>query len=593
MNQSIINIINEAIRKAKSYECFDYRQELLKLTDGLDGTEKEVIQLITDILSYHMNKKDPKQPFEPYAIFDGKKSAALSDLSQQDIKTLINLYPYFEDSEIKARISDVIWTRNKIYKYGQDAIDNYLISAARLEDWDQWTVFSDKIERALQLALFFGRDNDKVDQVNTFIKEAIIKINGEDPLYLTGKLVELLLEQKDIDVGQFIIILESKVLRNLEETEYSIAKYYMELLAKCYQRLGNNDKYKGTIERIAMAYEEEAEYLSEDGNKNNVAIIRLLEDAIKTYRKIPGKKQKNDEILSKLEIFKKKMSENLQQFSHNMDITNVVTEIEKSFRGKEKLVCIAKLAFIQSINTKSSLEKRVNELHKSSPIAYLVNREIIDNDGKRIISMPDLNSGSEEERMEALEAHMLMEAANNHSIQSGILINHALRIISNDHEIDRKDIEFLVTNNMFVPLGREKIFVEGLYEGFKGNFLKAIHLLIPQIENSFREIARMCGDIVTTYENDGKEQAKSLNSIFELPNFVAAFDKDLLFDLRSLLTEKYGSNMRNKLAHGLLSYEEASSSTISLYVWWIGLRLCSMYSDNLNQYISENKKLFV
>lgn len=591
MDTNTINIINEAIRNAESFECFDYRQELLKLSDDLDGAEKEVIQLITDILSYHINKKNPKQPFEPFAIFEGKRSSALSDLSQQDVETLINLYPNLEDSEIKARISDVIWTRNKIYKYGQDAIDNYLISATRLEDWDQWTVFSDRIERALQLALFFGKDNDKVDQVNRFIEETITKINGEDPLYLTGKLVELLLEQKNVGVGQFIVILKSKISRNLEETEYAIARYYMDILAKCYQKMGYNDKYEDTLERIAMAYEEEAKYLSEDGNKYNMIIIRLLEDAIKTYRKIPGKKQKNDEILSKLEIFKKKMSENLKEFSHNMDITKIADEIEKSFRGKDKLVCIVKLAFIQSIHTKSSLEERVNKLHKTSPLNFLVGRDIVDSDGKRITSMPDLNSENEEERIDALEAYMLMEAANNHSIQSGILINHGLRIVSDDHKIELVDLDFLVENNLFVPTGREKIFAEGLYEGFKGNFMKAIHLLIPQIENSFREFAKICRDIVTTFENDGKEQAKSLNNIFELPNFVEAFDEDLLFDLRSLLTEKYGSNMRNKFAHGLLSYDEASSP-ISIYVWWISLRLCCMYSNNLNQYILENKKQF-
>jgi len=394
-----------------------------------------------------------------------------------------------------------------------------------------------------------------------------------------------------VDIGQFIGILETKISRNLEEADYAIARYYMEILSKCYQKMGYNDKYIGTIERIAMAYEEEVECLSKDGDKDNVIIIRLLEDAIKTYRKIPRKKQKNDEVLLKLEVFKKKMSESLKEFSHSMDITNIVTEIEKSFRGKDRIVCIVKLAFIQSINTKSSLEERVNKLHITSPLSFLASRDIVDSDGKRITSMPDLNSENEEERINALEAYMFMEAANNHSIQSGILINHALRIISEEHEIKLKDLDFLVENNMFVPTNREKIFAEGLYEGFKGNFMKSIHLLIPQLENSFREFARMCGDIVTTFENDGKEQAKSLNNIFELPNFIEVFDEDLLFDLRSLLTEKYGSNMRNKFAHGLLSYDEASSP-ISIYVWWISLRLCCMYSNNLNEYFHENKEMF-
>lgn len=117
--------------------------------------------------------------------------------------------------------------------------------------------------------------------------------------------------------------------------------------------------------------------------------------------------------------------------------------------------------------------------------------------------------------------------------------------------------------------------------------MRAIHLLIPQIENGFRRFAEMCGDTISTIENDGKEQVKSLNNIFELPNFVESYDEDLLFNLRSLFTEKYGSNIRNRLAHGLLTSEEASSS-IAQYVWWISLRLCCMYSINLEEYISEN-----
>ncbi|MCR6109458.1 DUF4209 domain-containing protein [Bacillus sp. A301a_S52] len=57
-----------------------------------------------------------------------------------------------------------------------------------------------------------------------------------------------------------------------------------------------------------------------------------------------------------------------------------------------------------------------------------------------------------------------------------------------------------------------------------------------------------------------------------------AYDENILFNLRSLLTEKYGSNIRNKLAHGLLTDESANSS-IEGYVWCFCLHICCLNSN--------------
>ncbi|SET46197.1 protein of unknown function [Natronincola peptidivorans] len=591
MNSIVSSIIEEAINKSKSYECFSYKQELIKLIDDLDGVQKKCVRIVIDVLSFHMNEDNPKQPFEPYAVLDNKRSAALEDISDEDIDVLINILQNIEDCEFKARVADVIWTRNKVYKYGQEAIDMYLLSANRLKDCKNWTKFYKRARRALKLALLFGRDSDKVIQVNEFIKRTIKEIYEKDSLFLTGKLIELLIEQKDTQGNDFISILETKISDNMKVNDYRKARYYMDVKAKWYRNIGLDDEFQSTIKDIATSYEEEVEYLIEAGYDNYMVIVRLLEDAINTCRRISGMKKTIDKLLLKLEIYKKKVSENLKEFSHTMDITNIVNKIEKNFRNKEKKLCIIKLAFIQSITSKESLKNRVIELQSKAPLSYLASRDIIDKDGRRITSMPNLFVEAEEDRLKALEAHMLREAANNHSIFSSIMLNNALKIIREEHEFDQDDFRFLVRDNMFIMEGREEFFLKGLYEGFKGNFMTAIHLLMPQIEHSFREFARMCGDVVITFEADGKEQYKSLNSIFELPNFVEAYDEDLLFDLKSLLTEKYGSNMRNKFAHGLLSYDEASSS-LALYVWWTSLRLCCMYSKDVNQYIFENSDEF-
>lgn len=43
--------------------------------------------------------------------------------------------------------------------------------------------------------------------------------------------------------------------------------------------------------------------------------------------------------------------------------------------------------------------------------------------------------------------------------------------------------------------------------------------------------------------------------------------------LFAVLVERFGSNLRNEEAHGLMNYEEFFAPQIS-YVWWLALRLC-------------------
>ena len=51
------------------------------------------------------------------------------------------------------------------------------------------------------------------------------------------------------------------------------------------------------------------------------------------------------------------------------------------------------------------------------------------------------------------------------------------------------------------------------------------------------------------------------------------FGPDYLFDLRGILIERFGGNMRNESAHGLMN-EAAFYSAESVYLWWLVIRLC-------------------
>jgi hypothetical protein len=60
-----------------------------------------------------------------------------------------------------------------------------------------------------------------------------------------------------------------------------------------------------------------------------------------------------------------------------------------------------------------------------------------------------------------------------------------------------------------------------------------------------------------------------------MPDIEATLGEDLLFDLRGILVEKPGSNLRNRMAHGLMS-NAAFYDFPSVYLWWLLLKLCCL-----------------
>ena len=57
------------------------------------------------------------------------------------------------------------------------------------------------------------------------------------------------------------------------------------------------------------------------------------------------------------------------------------------------------------------------------------------------------------------------------------------------------------------------------------------------------------------------------------PEMAQYFGTGMAFDLRGLLVERFGLNIRNDLFHGLLDIAHMSSEG-ALYVWWLILRIC-------------------
>jgi hypothetical protein len=123
-----------------------------------------------------------------------------------------------------------------------------------------------------------------------------------------------------------------------------------------------------------------------------------------------------------------------------------------------------------------------------------------------------------------------------------------------------------------IPPRREEFFIRGLAAGFRSDLLVALHLLVPQIENSLRWVLHNLGAIPGSIDDDGIEEDWPLQRCLHHQKVKECLGADLVFELRSLLIEKGGTNLRNLLAHGLLD-AAACNSVEGFYVWWLVFRI--------------------
>ena len=123
-----------------------------------------------------------------------------------------------------------------------------------------------------------------------------------------------------------------------------------------------------------------------------------------------------------------------------------------------------------------------------------------------------------------------------------------------------------------VPKERAGLLGKALFAGYRDDFVTALHLLVPQIENFVREVLKQAGVETKTLDNDGIENEKAMGSLIQEPKANEVFGEDLAFELNSLFCDPAGPNLRNKVAHGLLD-EGQFDSPYAIYAWWLGLRL--------------------
>ena len=104
---------------------------------------------------------------------------------------------------------------------------------------------------------------------------------------------------------------------------------------------------------------------------------------------------------------------------------------------------------------------------------------------------------------------------------------------------------------------RRSILVSGIQAWLSQDYIKAIHVLVPQVEHAVRTLASLSGVPTTTRGyTRGLMQTRGLGEILHDRLFRQLIDDNVRLYLLVFLADPRGINLRNRVAHGLLEHDQ-------------------------------------
>lgn len=553
----------------------------------LSEEERSIFDLLKNIVSLGTKIHNDGIEFHPmFVMADGSRTFSIEDISEDDYLILHSLKLEKMPLILRALIADILWTNKKEFNAAKIAANAYweLFTFWYRDDDNVGTI--DIIRRAVcisaqtkQTLLFEKIQGWFVD----FLEEKAANNDG----FFALRVMELFFGQKNFDVSIFLPVLDDLIDGNSDNIAKVEQAY--KLKTECLFKLKRKEDAIKNNNLLADYYLEFAEKIFKKDIQGALRAVNFYQKGIMLYRN-NGESDKADAAHKRLVEIQKEIPKIMVPFSVELDIKGVIDNLKANMEGLSFEECVIRLTQMFVFEKQEDIKKRVIEEFKDNPISHLFGKSLINAQGQTVFALHPLDIHDPEKDPKLMELHMYQNALEKQKVAGDIWVKNALIIIRDKFVIDKSMVEFLVKDNPIIPDGRERIFQSGLYMFLNGDYYEALHILAPQVENLFRNIAREVGGLTVTLEKDGSSMEKVLSSILSLPELVDCYDNDILFTFRGLLNEQAGANIRNEIAHGIIS-EYACSTGVCLYFGVAVIKLLSLTSASCYQILKNSEKL--
>ena len=514
--------------------------------------------LLSQIFNFHFTASK-LEPFGPMWQMEGRQSIIPGDLSDAELDALQGMLHTVADPEFQARVGDILWIRRKDFKAARLAVAAYIESGSRLEDPERWPACMERYERGLRLARQIDAKGELPKSVLAHLEARVCHYDGQDPLFFTCKALEFLAEFQFGDFPALAEIAGRVAAKSCEGGDFRRARNHFDVQAKLLKLAKNDEAAEAARVASAETHVQEAE--AQEASGSFMAARSFWEDAVLAFRNRPSLRARIPELQRRLAIAGKKTLDEMKSFRHEIDIRPLVERAEAAFKGLPLDEALCKLAFFEApIDPVSIRERTLKEL-EDAPLHAHIDAEIYDETGRKVGRRPSISSSDPKEREAAIEGFIEQNAEFIRHLAVTGSFAPAVRTILTEHYLPEKEIEGLIADSRFIPEGRLPLFAQAIADGFRWDFSTALHVFVPQAENGLRHIIEQSGEVPRSLNQDGVEEFWSIERIMGNDRLNKMLGAAFAFDLKSLLCGRTGPNLRNNIAHGLVSSGLLNSPT--------------------------------
>lgn len=315
-----------------------------------------------------------------------------------------------------------------------------------------------------------------------------------------------------------------------------------------YRRAGRPHEVKRLHLAVARAFEDFA-------SKGNALLASMvLQTSMEAYEQA-GMKAEAERILRLLEKSHVESVAQMTRYEHREDIpVTVVEEFLSQVVADTKEETFRRIA-AEFLTFRANMEKTLKDSEKSSPLATTMPRTLVKDD--RVVAyIGPIN--------EDWMGHLLNHTSTWISLSTPWL-GWALDRAKKQHEITAEDIA--VWANRTGLFGDGSLLRDGVAAWIEEDHVKAVHVLVPQVEAAFRTLVGRLGT-PTTKPHPQMPLARMVTTLGEnllhggTQAALGLHGPDIVLHFRAFYADPRGRNLRNDLAHGVVSAESLDAGTI-------------------------------
>lgn len=542
---------------------------------GTASLHARTLTVLARATSPMLEPDDWTSPFRPMIQLEGRRSLLPEDLSPEEIALLAQIAPLLELPTLRARAADIAWTYGDRTNQAmlELAMSSYLAVPLETDAWIRSG--RDGYRRALELALRRGKAaNETLDRMATDLFNFVLAASGGPGGWSLVQMSELMAKSRRLSKDQAQQIAE-RLLGLAGTVAPRVGRGYLRQAAAWLRGIDETQANEA-LETVVELYVEEAETRLRD-DRGALAASISLEKAIGTLRDLPRKYRASRGLEPWLAQLRAALAEMRAVSVEEMetirtdpvDVSALVDQSRIAVAGFDRLEALARLAGSSPlIDAAAALSEAQQQ--STGGIVRIFGNITLSGDARKVAAQDGVagRSLSDEEAF--------LEVVSSFTHRIGLVVQAqiypALEVVTFEHRYDLEFLTRLCLESPTVPSGHEDMWARGLRHGLAGDFPSAIAVLVPQIEELVRRVYKGASVFTLHVGEDGIETEKYLGALLEMPEAGSLLGPNLTLELRALLCEQLGPNMRNELAHGLLTDAQAHGAA-AVYAWWHCLRL--------------------